>query len=406
MDEPKPKSEPKISLPPARDEQPVVPATFSPTASRSSDRPTIKLPRVDGRSMLVAVVLALAAGLVGAYVYVHFLSGNLPPEKRQIVVQESSAVITVAKQVSPAVVSITTNTSQAAQSQSQQAAGTGMILTSNGLIMTNNHVISGATSVTVYTTDGKKYTGQVVAADSTNDYAFVQIKASGLPTVQLGDSSVVQVGSQVVAIGNALGQYQNTVTSGIISGEGRPVTASDETGGSSESLVDLFQTDAAINPGNSGGPLVNLDGQVIAMNTAVAGDAQNIGFAIPINEVKTAIASVESKGVIIRPYLGVYYVPITQDVAQANNLPVSAGAYVYANGGQSAVIAGSPAAAAGLQQGDIITKVDGVAIDAGNNSLTALINQYKVGNTVTLTVLRNGKTITLKAKLQAAPESQ
>ena len=181
--------------------------------------------------------------------------------------------------------------------------------------------------------------------------------------------------------------------------------ASDEAGGSAESLVDLFQTDAAINPGNSGGPLVNLDGQVIAMNTAVASDAQNIGFAIPINEIKTAIASVESKGVIIRPYLGVYYIPITPQVAQANKLSVSNGAYIDGNAGQAAVISGSPAAAAGLKQGDIITKVDGTAIDQ-TNSLTALINNYQVGNTVTLTVLRGKKTITLKAKLQAAPESQ
>ena len=352
--------------------------------------------------MVVMMGLALIAGGVGAYGYLQLSSdsGRLPIVKQQLVVQESSADITVAQEVSPAVVSITTNSTETdafGQSQSEQGAGTGMILTPNGLILTNNHVISGATSVTVYTASGQQYTGTVEAADSTNDYAFVQIKASNLPTVQLGDSSTVQVGTQVLAIGNALGQYQNSVTGGIISGEGRPVTASDEGDSSSESLVDLFQTDAAINPGNSGGPLVNLDGQVIAMNTAVASNAQNIGFAIPINEVKAAISSVEAKGVIIRPYLGVYYVPITPEVAQANNLPVSNGAYIYAGNGQTAIISGSPAAVAGLKSGDIITKVDGQALDS-TNSLTALIDNYQAGNTVTLTVLRNGKTITLKAK--------
>jgi serine protease Do len=351
-------------------------------------------------------VLGMVGGLLGAFIYVHDFASSIPVDKRQLVVQESSAVIDVAKKVSPAVVSITTQTVQPGLfgfgSTQAEAAGTGMIITSDGLILTNNHVISGSTSVTVFTSDGKQYKGSVVAANSAGDYAFVQISAKNLPTVSLGDSGSVQIGQKVVAIGNALGQFQNTVTEGIISGKGRPVQAADSGSSTVESLSDLFQTDAAINEGNSGGPLVNLDGQVIGINTAIAGNAQSIGFAIPINEIKNAINSVKSKGTIEQPYLGVRYIPITADFASANNLPVSNGAYVHGNGSQLAVVPDSPADKAGVKDGDIITKIDGQKLDE-NHSLTSIISQHKVGDTVTLTILRDGKTITLKAKLAQAP---
>lgn len=352
------------------------------------------------------VALGLVGGFLGAFVYVHDFASSIPVDKRQVVVQESSAVIDVAKKVSPAVVSITTQTVQPGifgfGSTQSEAAGTGMILTSDGLILTNNHVVSGSTSVTVFTSDGKQYKGTVVAANSASDYAFVRISAKNLPTVTLGDSSAVQVGQQVVAIGNALGQFQNTVTEGIISGKGRPVQAADAGSSNIESLTDLFQTDAAINEGNSGGPLVNLDGQVIGIDTAIAGDAQNIGFAIPINEVKNAIDSVKSKGTIQQPYLGVRYIPITADFATANNLPVSDGAYVTGNGDRLAVVPDSPADKAGVKDGDIITKIDGQKLDE-NHSLTSVVSQHKVGDNLTLTILRDGKTITLKATLAQAP---
>ena len=351
-------------------------------------------------------VLGIIGGLLGAFIYVHDFAGSIPVDKRQLVVQESSAVIDVAKKVSPAVVSITTKTVQPGlfgfgQSQGE-AAGTGMIITSDGLILTNNHVISGSTGVTVFTSDGKQYKGTVVAANATGDYAFVRINAKNLPTVSLGDSSAVQTGQKVVAIGNALGQFQNSVTEGIISGKGRPVQAADSGSSSVESLTDLFQTDAAINEGNSGGPLVNLDGQVIGINTAIAGNAQNIGFAIPINEIKNAISSVKSKGVIEQPFLGVRYIPITADFAGANNLPVSQGAYVAGSGNQLAVVPGSPADKAGVKEGDIITKIDSQKLD-DSHTLTGVISQKKVGDTVSLTILRDGKTITVKAKLAQAP---
>ncbi|MBW4061822.1 trypsin-like peptidase domain-containing protein [Candidatus Saccharibacteria bacterium] len=352
------------------------------------------------------LVIGLVGGVAGSYGFVHFFPGSIPVSKQQLVVQESSAVVDVASKVSPSVVSITTKSVQAGAfgfgQQTAQGAGTGMILTSDGLILTNNHVIDGSTSVTVFTSDGKQYTGAVEASSPSSDYAFVRIKATGLKPVTLGDSSSVQIGQSVIAIGNALGQYQNTVTSGIISGKGRPVTASDSNGSSSESLVDLLQTDAAINEGNSGGPLVNLAGQVIGMNTAISADGQNVGFAIPINEVKSAIESVKSKGVIQRPYLGVRYIPVTSDFATANNLSVQNGAYVSGDASSPAVVPGSPAEAAGLKNGDVITKVDGKTIDE-NHSLTSILADDKIGQTVKLTVLRDGKTITLSATLASAP---
>jgi serine protease Do len=282
-----------------------------------------------------------------------------------------------------------------------------MIVTSDGLILTNRHVVDDTTAnYTVVTSDGKSYPANVVSRDTVNDVAFVRISASNLPVIELGDSGSVKVGQRVVAIGNALGQFQNTVTDGIISGLSRGVTAGDGSntlGSSSEQLQNLLQTDAAINPGNSGGPLVNLDGQVIGINTAVAGQAQNIGFAIPINEVKPLIASVKSAGRIIRPYLGVRYVAVDQQVATQNNLSVKNGAWVQAaDDNNPGVVANSPAAKAGVKEGDIITKVGGSSVDA-THSLQSLITQHKVGDKVTITLLRDGKTQTLDVTLEAAP---
>jgi serine protease Do len=211
----------------------------------------------------------------------------------------------------------------------------------------------------------------------------------------------------VVAIGNALGQYQNTVTSGIVSGFGRSVQASASDGSSSESLDGLFQTDAAINEGNSGGPLVNLDGQVIGMNTAVASNSQSIGFAIPINDLKGLIQGVEKNGQLQQPYLGVLYVPITSDVVSQYNLSVTQGAYVPTvaqNGGQATVVSGSPADKAGVQPGDVITKVDGTAINQ-STSLTSLLDSHQAGDKIDLTIVRGGKTTSLQATLGVVPSS-
>lgn len=362
------------------------------------------------RLIVGSLIVGLIGGGIGSYVFLRFFAGAIPVGQ-QLVVQENSALVDVAKQVSPSVVSITTQSVSPAQTTlfgynigggTQAGAATGMIITSDGLILTNNHVVDGSSAIMVYTSDGKQHAGTVVASNAAQDYAFIRIAATGLTPVKLGDSASVQVGQRVIAIGNALGQYNNTVTDGIISGKGRPVEAGDASGSAApESLQDLFQTDAAINPGNSGGPLVNLAGQVIGMNTAVASSAQNIGFAIPINEIKTAIASVKSKGVIERPYLGVRYVPITPDVAAAKNLTVMSGAVVMGDAQNPAVVPGSPADKAGLKAGDIITKVGSQAVDS-NHSLTSLLANQTVGSTVTLTIIRDKTTQTVKATLVSA----
>ncbi len=361
-------------------------------------------------SWLVMAIIAFVAGVLGAGLYMRFVPASVRStveQSKQVTLQENSAVIDLVKKVGPSVVSI--NTSSQVQSffgtQEQKGAGTGVIVKEDGLILTNKHVIEGASTVTVTATDGKQYDGKVLATDPTNDIAFVKVNASGLPAAELGDSDRVEVGQRAIAIGNALGEYDNTVTTGVISGKKRPVQASDGQG-NSETLTNLFQTDAAINPGNSGGPLLNIDGQVIGINTAVAGGtAQNIGFAIPINEVKSALDSVVARGTIVRPYLGVRYVMINDSFAQRNNLSIKEGALLRGDTNTLAVVPNSPAAKAGLREGDIVTKINGQAITS-ENPLQNVVSKQKVGDTVTVTVYRDGREQDIKVKLEEAPQTQ
>ena len=203
----------------------------------------------------------------------------------------------------------------------------------------------------------------------------------------------------MVAIGNALGQYQNTVTSGIISGTGRSVTATDSSGRNAETLSDMIQTDAAINSGNSGGPLVNAAGEVIGINTATSSTAENVGFAIPISSVKGMLNQLIATGEAKRAYLGVYSVEITPEVAKAYNLPVSSGAYLYSSSSYSAIINNTPASKAGLKDKDIVTAINGIKIGSAG-SLSSLIGEFKVGDTVQLTVVREGKEIAINVTLE------
>ena len=286
-------------------------------------------------------------------------------------------------------------------------AGSGFIISSDGLIVTNKHVVADTTAdYTVYLSNGKKYPATVLARDSVLDVAIVKIQATGLPYLTLGDSSSLKLGQSVIAIGNALGQFQNTVSVGVVSGLARSLTAGDDTG-SSESLDPVLQTDAAINPGNSGGPLLDLEGHVIGVDTAMAQDSQSIGFALPINMIKTVINSVRATGKIIRPYLGVRYEVITPDVQTANNLSVDYGVIVKAgtNPSDLAVIPGSPADKAGIVENDIILEVDGVKIDQ-DNDLAQMIREKNVGETVNLLVLSKGIQKTVPVRLEAAPQGQ
>ncbi len=355
------------------------------------------------------VLIALVAGYVGSWYYAETnQTGTLttlsPGEDgNNVVTANEESIAAVAKKVSPSVVSILTTSKQTSffnETYDQQAAGTGMIVSSDGYILTNKHVVDGADTVTVILPSGETYKNvQVLGTDPLNDIAFVKIKdVSNLPAVSLGDSKTVRIGQTVVAIGNALGQYQNTVTSGIISGTGRPVIAGSESGDSStESLNDLIQTDAAINSGNSGGPLLNLKGQVIAINTAIAADAQGIGFAIPIGAAKGMLNNLIETGKLERPYLGIQYLSITPEVKSQYNLPVSKGDYVYATNGPS-VQSGGPADKAGVKDKDIITKVNGYSVGSGA-SVATLISEYQPGDKVKLTLLRGNTTVNVSATL-------
>jgi serine protease Do len=390
--------------------------------------------RIGSAGLLAGLVIGLlagfAGGLLGASVHDNGVTGgsSLSAQKK-VVTSQSQLISQIAKTVGPSVVSVdvvsqTTDSSGSFDSlfglgggtSQQESAGTGIILNSDGLIVTNRHVVpSGTTSVSVTLSDGTELKNvEVLGRTNDNDsldVAFLKItNAQGhkLTPAIIGDSSQVQVGDAVVAIGNALGQFQNTVTSGIISGFGRSVQAGDSTGSqASENLDDLFQTDAAINEGNSGGPLVNLNGQVIGINTAIASDSQSVGFAIPISDVSGLIKQVEKTGKLQRPYLGVRYVTLTPDVASEYNVSgTTTGAFIPPSTDDTSpsIIIGSPAEQAGLRSGDVITAIDGTKIDS-THSLTSIIDKHTVGDTVSLTVVRDGKTIHASATLAAVPSS-
>ncbi|RJO61418.1 PDZ domain-containing protein [candidate division WS5 bacterium] len=349
------------------------------------------------KKIALLLVFSFVSGVLGGIFGYSISGGDLknigPKESKTYQVEEQSAVIDAINKATPAVVSITSEGSAMGlfgAVQQTKGAGTGFIVDEGGLIVTNKHVVSDENAkYSVFTSDGKEYQAEVKARDPLNDIAFVKINAKGLPVADLGDSDSLKVGQSVIAIGNALGQYQNTVTTGIVSGVGRAIEAGDSSGGSVETLENIVQTDAAINPGNSGGPLVNIAGQVIGVNTAIDQSGQLIGFAIPINMVKKQIDSVKKTGKISRPILGIRYVPITKEFAARNNLKTEKGVLVY-GGGDLAVIPDSPAAKAGIKDGDIILKIGADDVDS-THSITGLLQKYSPGDKVTLTILRDGK---------------
>lgn len=284
--------------------------------------------------------------------------------------------------------------------------GSGFFVTSDGLIVTNKHVVDQTgVEYVVYTNDGKKHAATVVARDPVLDIALVKVSGSGFSFLNFGDSDSLQVGHTVIAIGNALAEFRNTVSVGVISGLSRSITAGDNTG-KTELLDHVIQTDAAINPGNSGGPLLNLRGEVVGVNVAVAQGSQNIGFALPINSVRGAIDSVKKTGKIIRPYLGVRYVTIDAAMKEKNNLSVDYGVLVKSGATQSdlAVIPGSPADKAGIVENDIILEVDGKKLDE-NTNLASIIRQKKVGDAIYLKILSKGLQKIVTVILEAAKDN-
>ena len=315
------------------------------------------------------------------------------------------SIASIANSVSKSVVSIVTSTTQRSLLSSESsttAAGTGFILSSDGYIATNKHVVSGANKIGVLLDDGTAFEDvELIGTDPLNDFAIIKIKnAKELTPIKLGDSKTITAGQQVIAIGNALGAYQNSVTSGIISGKGRSLTATDSSRTQYETLSDMIQTDAAINGGNSGGPLLNAAGEVIGINTAYASQGNNVGFAIPISSVKGIINSVLNGRGFERAVIGVRYVNLTPSIAKEKKLDVTHGALISSSKNNSAIIPDSAGDKAGLKENDIITAVNGVEIGVAG-SLSSLIGEYSVGDTVELTIVRNNKTENIKLTLAA-----
>lgn len=364
--------------------------------------------------VIILLVLCLGVGVGGGFLGQYFKDRSVmssinsaTEDGNRLVTPEEADISKVADEVSPSVVSILTSTTTnrpfygPARSGS---AGTGVVLSQDGYILTNHHVIDGADKATVVTSDGKTYQDvKVIGSDPLNDIAFLKINnVSDLKPATLGDSTTVRVGQSVVAIGNALGQYKNSVTSGIISGTGRSIRAGGEgVNSKTEFLSDLIQTDAAINSGNSGGPLVNMAGQVVGINTAIASDAQGIGFVIPISATKGMISNLLETGQVAKAYLGVRYIDITADVARSYKLPVSQGGYVYNDSSDdNPVVKGSPADKAGIKSGDIIVKVGDKQVGS-KGSVASLIGEYRPGDKVTLSINRDGKTKQIDVTLDA-----
>jgi len=283
--------------------------------------------------------------------------------------------------------------------------GSGFIVSADGLIVTNRHVVDDDQAVySVALSDGTEYDATVLAKDPVNDIALIKIDAKDLSTLELGDSDQLKIGQTVVAIGNVLAEYGNTVTRGVVSGKGRNVQASDGMG-SNEVLEEAIQTDAAINPGNSGGPLLNMAGEVVGINTAVSKAGQLVGFAIPINSVKNTIQSVKDTGKIVRPWLGIRYTPITKQMQKTNNLTVDYGVLVQrgTSDDELAVIPGSPADKAGLVENDILLEFGGQKIDE-NHSVAKMIGKYNIGDEVNIKILHKGAEKTIKLKLEQFPD--
>jgi len=322
-----------------------VPPVYSPPTVSVQPRPRASRPWIP------LVVIALVVGMLSGAMSAVAVTNLLKPDSSaalttttaggttvsNVRLDETSAITDAVKKDSPAVVTI-----QVQSGQGSGGSGSGFIFNSNGWILTNRHVVEGANQIQVILADSRTFTGTVYGIDTLTDLAIVRVNATGLPTVPLGSSADLQQGQLAIAIGNPLGNFENTVTTGVISGLGRQITAGDVSQTSSEQLNNLIQTDAAINPGNSGGPLLNSEGEVIGVNTAVASSAQGIGFAIPIDAAKEIVAEALAGKPLARPWIGVYYQPVTKQLATDKGLSVDHGALIGppANGSSDGIVNG------------------------------------------------------------------
>jgi S1-C subfamily serine protease len=358
----------------------------------------------------IALVTAIVSGSLSAAAVANLLrtpTGSSPngptgTSVSQVHLDESSAVITAVAKVMPAVVTITAR-SNGGVVGGANGIGSGFIFDADGWILTNKHVVDGATEISVQLTDSRVFVGRVYGIDTLTDLAIVKIDASELPAAPIGSSDDLELGQLAIAIGNPLGTFENTVTTGVVSGLGRQIRAGDALGTTSELLNNLIQTDAAINEGNSGGPLINSAGQVIGVNTAVNRDAQGIGFAIPINIAAPIMRLALAGEPIARPWIGVYYVRLNAALAEERGLGIDHGVLIdAADDGAPGVFPGSPAAAAGLRDGDVVVAVDGERID-DRRDLAALVMPHVPGDVVVLEVVRDGETLQVSVTLGTLP---
>lgn len=279
--------------------------------------------------------------------------------------------------------------------------GSGFVISKDGYILTCNHVVGDPEAdYTVIVDPQHKYSAEILAREPLVDIAILKINAKNLSYLELGDSDKIELGEEVLAIGNPLGEFEDTLSAGIVSGLSRKITAYGGLPFKATSLRGLIQTDAAINPGNSGGPLVNMEGKAIGINTAMVMGAQNIGFAIPINYAKKILEEVKKYGKIRRPFLGVRYIILNQQISKANKLPIDYGALIVRESfGEAAIVKGSAAEKAGLKEYDIILEFDGKKITE-ENPLADLLAQHKIGDEISLKILREGKEMNVKLKLE------
>jgi len=351
-------------------------------------------------SSLIIISFLVGFGLAGIFDF------NKKAEAGNLQLDEQTATIMAIKKNMPAVVSILvydvsavstfdigTGKESVSTEKKKLGSGTGFLISSDGLIITNKHVVESATSgkgdYKIILNSGKQYYAQLIGKDPLTDVAILKIFDKNLPYIELGDSDKLNIGTSVMAIGNALGRYRNSATKGIISGLGRNLQATDANGNSSN-LDNVIQTDAEINHGNSGGPLIDLNGKVVGINTAIDDAGSSIGFAIPINSVKNVITSVREKGRIIRPYLGIKYETITSETATDKKLVRDYGALVTSGDETSAVAKNSPAEKGGVKDGDIIFEINGIKLDE-INTLFSVVQRYKVGDRIGLKIQRGSK---------------
>ena len=392
---------------------PIAPAPVAASSAATATRTRTGMGSILAVSLLSAVLAAggtvLALGATGALdqggAFIPTTgAGNTVGTLKPVTIDESSATIDVAAKVSPAVVRITVGGTAPDDTGAIPATGvgSGVIYDSSGWILTNHHVVQGSDSVQVELKDGRTFTGTVYGIDTLTDLAIVKVEATDLPVAALGNSDALKVGQLVIAIGSPLGTYSNSVTSGIVSAKGRSISTDNVT-----SLNNLIQTDAAINPGNSGGPLLDANGAIVGINTAIATDSNGIGFAIPIDIARPIMEQAVAGQPLSRPYLGINFISIDRALADSEDLEALQGALVASFDQQTGklstgVLPGTPAEAAGVQDGDIIVSVDGKVIDE-EHPLDATLSQFAPGDTVSVEILRDGQTVTIQVTLGTRP---